>query len=115
MFSAGCPFMCMCEGHAGRRRTRKDKAMKRTRRNRERKANTAQYASARSDIARLIDVLQMELDKHHERAAGLVERNWGYVGDLKEVRSNLLNTVAFISGMELDEVQRFLDDASEND
>ena len=85
--------------------------MKRTRSKSGRKDHAAEYAGARDDIARLIDVLQMELDKHSERAAGV---NWGYVGDLKEVRSTLITTVAFISGMEQDEVRRFLDDADEN-
>ena len=39
------------------------------------------YQAKANDIARLIDVLQMELDKHAD-AAKADERCWGKVGDL---------------------------------
>ncbi len=68
------------------------------------------YAARANDIARLIDVLQMELEKHAE-AAKAEPANWGRVGDLGKVRSDLIDLVGFMSGMERDEVERFLADA----
>ena len=55
------------------------------------------YAARRNDIARLMDVLQMELDKHAE-AANADPRNWGRAGDLGKVRSDLIDLVGFMSG-----------------
>lgn len=64
---------------------------------------TKSYADRRGDIARLLDVLGMELDKHAERPA-----TWGGVADLAKVRSDLIEIVGFMSGMDRDEVERFL-------
>lgn len=69
----------------------------------------AAYAAARNDIARLLDVLDMELGKHGESAKAAP--HWGKAGDLQKVRSDLMDTVAFLSGMERDAVEGFLDDA----
>ena len=68
------------------------------------------YAARRSDIARLLDVLQMELEKHAEGAKA-DPTNWGRVGDLGKVRSDLIDLAGFMSGMEREEVERFLNDA----
>lgn len=68
------------------------------------------YAAHQSDIARLLDVLGMELDKHADRAKA-DPRNWGLPGDLQMVRKDLMNAVAFISGMETTDIERFLSDA----
>ena len=67
------------------------------------------YATRRNDIARLIDVLQMELDKHADAAKG-DPKCWGRVGDLGKVRSDLIDTVGFMSGMDREDVERFLAD-----
>lgn len=73
------------------------------------------YAARRNDIARLLDVLQMELDRHAEAAKADAKNvvGWGRVGDLDLVRNNLIDTVAFISGskMERADVERFLAEA----
>ena len=68
------------------------------------------YAAHRSDIARLLDVLGMELDRHAERAKADTA-HWGLVGDLAEVRTNLIEVVRYMGGMETAEVERFLSDA----
>ena len=65
------------------------------------------YAARRNDIARLMDVLQMELDKHAEGAKA-DPTNWGITGNLGKVRSDLMDTVAFLSGMDREDVDRFL-------
>ena len=75
-----------------------------------RQTATDAYAAARNDIARLLDVLDMELAKHAERATADT-KNWGFAGDLQKVRSDLIDTTAFISGMERDAVEEFLADA----
>jgi len=68
------------------------------------------YAARRNDIARLMDVLQMELDKHAEGAKA-DPRNWGFAGSLGKVRSDLIDTVGFLSNMEREDMERFLNDA----
>jgi len=78
--------------------------------NQPRQTATDAYAAARNDIARLLDVLDMELAKHAERAKADA-KNWGLAGDLQKVRSDLIDTTAFISGMERDAVDGFLADA----
>lgn len=68
------------------------------------------YAAQRSDIARLLDVLEMELDKHDERAKA-DPTNWGIAGNLGKVRSDLIDLVGFLSGMDREDVERFLAEA----
>jgi hypothetical protein len=68
------------------------------------------YAARRNDIARLLDVLEMELDKHDERAKA-DPRNWGLPGNLGKVRSDLIDLVGFMSGMDREHVEAFLNDA----
>ena len=68
------------------------------------------YAARRNDIARLMDVLQMELDKHAEGAKG-DPRNWGFAGSLGKVRSDLIDLVGFLSNMDPENVEAFLNDA----
>lgn len=65
------------------------------------------YAQRRGDIARLLDVLDMELAKHAE-GMKTDATDWGRVGDLGKVRSDLIDMVGFMSGMEREEVERFL-------
>ena len=72
------------------------------------------YAKRRSDIARLLDVLDMELDRHAARAKG-DPRHWGLVGDLAKVRDDLIEAVRYLSGMETAEVERFLSDEEDPD
>ena len=68
------------------------------------------YAARRNDIARLLDVLQMELDKHAETAKA-EPRDWGFAGSLGKVRSDLIDLVGFMSGMDREHVEAFLNDA----
>jgi hypothetical protein len=72
------------------------------------------YAKRRSDIARLIDVLQMELDAHAKRAA-LAEKHWGYPGDLGRIREGLIELVMSMSGMERERIEDFLTEADDAD
>ena len=72
------------------------------------------YAKRRSDIARLLDVLQMELDAHAKRAA-LADTHWGYPGDLGRIREGLIELVMSMSGMERERIEDFLADADDAD
>jgi hypothetical protein len=63
------------------------------------------YQTHTHDIARLLDVLQMELEKH---AAKSVAKNWAKVGDLGKVRSDLIEMVEFMSGMDRQTIENFL-------
>lgn len=67
------------------------------------------YDAHASDIARLIDVLQMELKKHQEDKFA-PRRGWGLVGEVAKVRSDLIQTVSFISGIEPERIEEFLAD-----
>jgi hypothetical protein len=65
------------------------------------------YQAKANDIARLLDVLQMELDKHAD-AAKAEPRCWGKVGDLGKVRSDLIDLVAFMSNVDRENIEAFL-------
>lgn len=63
------------------------------------------------DIARLLEVLQDEITKHAVRAKA-APNNFGFPGNLMKVRSDLIDTVAFISGLGREEIVAMLDDTN---
>ena len=65
------------------------------------------YAARRSDIARLIDVLEMELEKYDARAAAEPQR-WDFAGTLGHVRSTLIDVVESLSGHKRERIEEFL-------
>ena len=73
---------------------------------------TQTYTQRREEIARLLDVIQMELDAHGERAAA-DPANWGFAGDLGKVRSDLIAMVEFITNhrMTRADIEKFLDES----
>ena len=68
------------------------------------------YAARASDIARLMDVLQMELDAHAKQA-NAKPGDWGFAGDLGKVREDLVNLVGFMSNKDPQDIEEFLADA----
>lgn len=60
---------------------------------------------ARADVASLADWIECELDKENEDQV-----TWASVGTLEHVRENLIETLAFFSGVEQSEIQRSLDE-----
>lgn len=68
------------------------------------------YAARRHDIARLLDVLAMELEAH-DQAANATPKDWGHAGSIGQVRSDLIELVAFMSNKNAAEVESFLNDA----
>ena len=65
------------------------------------------YQARTNDIARLMDVLQMDLEKHAD-AAKADPKCWGKVGDLGKVRSDLIDLVAFMSSADREQIETFL-------
>lgn len=68
---------------------------------------TESYAKQRGDVARLLDVLDMELAAHAERAAS-DPANWCKVGDLCRARLALINAVSVLSGKSVEDIRDFL-------
>ena len=58
-----------------------------------------EYQNAKSDIANLLGFFECELGKAPK------EINWGHVGDLKHIRQNLIETLSFMSGFEVSEIE----------
>jgi len=46
------------------------------------------YADQKSDVAVLMDCIQMELDEHAKRASAQ-PTNWGFVGDMAHIRESM--------------------------
>jgi hypothetical protein len=67
------------------------------------------YAARRADIARLLDVLQMELDRS-DAAAKAAPGDWGHAGSLGKVRADLIGVAGFLSNKDPEEVEAFLND-----
>ena len=57
------------------------------------------YAEHQRDIAAMLDWMQVALDTHEEAAKAEPEK-WTLVGDLAEVRRQIKETLAFLSGHE---------------
>ena len=57
------------------------------------------YDSAKSDIANLLGWFECELDKQP------ADLNWGHVGSLSKIRSDLTETLSFMSGIDTDTIK----------
>jgi hypothetical protein len=65
------------------------------------------YDERREDIARVLDWIELELEKHRINAKAN-PADWGYAGDLGHVREKLIETLAFLSNNELQEIEDLL-------
>ena len=65
------------------------------------------YRKHREDVARLLDILDMELERFGERAEA-VPKDWGFAGSIAQVRSTLIDTVESISGIERSRIEETL-------
>ena len=63
------------------------------------------FKRAQADIASLADWIECELQKHDDQKVA-----WATVGSLEHVREQLIETLAFFSGVEQSEIQRSLDE-----
>lgn len=76
-----------------------------------RETAAATYETRRREIAAMIGFLQSQLDAHAEKAAQ-DPRNWGYAGDLAQIRQNLKETLVFAMGARDEEVAgKMIEDA----
>lgn len=57
------------------------------------------YRKRRGDVARLLDILDMELEKFGERAEAK-PADWGFAGTMDYVRSTIIDLVEGLSGIE---------------
>jgi len=64
------------------------------------------FKRAQADIASLADWIECELEKFEDDD----EISWASVGSLEHVREQLLETLAFFSGVDQAEIQRSLDE-----
>jgi hypothetical protein len=64
------------------------------------------FKRAQADIASLADWIECELEKYDDDG----EVTWASVGSLEHVRENLIETLAFFSGVEQSEIKRSLDE-----
>jgi len=65
------------------------------------------YDERRQDIARVMDWIELELDKHKINAKAN-PKDWGYPGDLGHAREKLIETLAFLSNNEPQEIEDLL-------
>lgn len=65
------------------------------------------YNERRENIARVMDWINLELDKHHaEAVANPSDR--GYAGDLWLVLERLIQALAFVSNHESEDIEKLL-------
>jgi len=64
------------------------------------------FKRAQADIASLADWIECELDKYDDDG----EVSWASVGSLEHVREQLIETLAFFSGVDQAEIKRSLDE-----
>lgn len=65
------------------------------------------YDERRQDIARIMDWIELELDKHKINAKAN-PKDYRYPGDLGHVREKLIETLAFLSNSEPQEIEDLL-------
>lgn len=65
------------------------------------------YRSMRDDVARLLDVLTMELESRSADAEA-DPTNWCHLGDMTRVRTQMIDAIQSMSGMTESEVLDFL-------
>ena len=65
------------------------------------------YDERRQDIARVMDWIELELDKHHTAAKASLG-DWSNAGDLGHVREKLIETLAFLSNNEPEDIENLL-------
>ena len=65
------------------------------------------YNQRRDDIARVMDWIELEFDKHRT-AAKASPGDWSNAGDLGHVREKLIETLAFLSNREPETIENLL-------
>ena len=63
-----------------------------------------EYQAAKSDIANLLGFFECELGKQPK------ELHWDHVGNLKRICESLVETLSFMSGIEIHEIENTLEE-----
>jgi len=63
-----------------------------------------EYQNAKSDITNLLGFFECELGKTPQ------EIDWTHVGSLKHVRQNLMETLSFMSGIQVQDIEDTLEE-----
>ena len=61
-----------------------------------------EYENAKNDIANILGFFECELGKQPQ------EIDWTHVGSLRHIRQNLIETLSFMSGIEVSEIENTL-------
>ena len=67
------------------------------------------YDAHRADIEVLLDWLGMELDTHEQNSID-EPKNWGLANEIGHVKTQLKQTLAFLSGNEVAEINQALEE-----
>lgn len=62
------------------------------------------YETAKSDIANLLGFFECEMSKEPDTI------NWGHVGSLNKIRHDLIETLSFMSGFDVKEIENTLEE-----
>ena len=65
------------------------------------------YHERREQIARVMDWIELELDKHQTEAA-ITPGDWSNAGDLGHVLERLVQALAFLSNRESEDIEKLL-------
>ena len=65
------------------------------------------YNERLEHIARVMDWIELELDKHHAEAAA-TRGDWSNAGDLGHVLERLVQALAFLSNRESEDIEKLL-------
>jgi hypothetical protein len=68
---------------------------------------TELYNERFEDTVRLMDWIELELDKHQTQANASAQ-DWSNAGDLGNVRAKLIRTLAFLSNNESEDIENLL-------
>jgi len=63
------------------------------------------YDETRNEVGRLMGWIELELDKHRRACKANPDEGWTYDAELKHVRARLIETLAFLSNCESDEIE----------
>ena len=67
------------------------------------------YLQKRSDIARVLDWLDLELERHGDDSKQK-PKDWSFAGDLGHVREKLIEVLSFLSGTETKAIEDLLEE-----
>lgn len=71
------------------------------------------YRQHQQDISALTDLIEQELKRHAERAKA-DSKNWGFAGDLHEVKHRMIQALSMLSGIYEETIEESLAEMAED-